>query len=49
MIVRDSNTGAFEVFDISDNAITSAVSMGQVGLEWQVAGACLAGAPLTGV
>jgi len=36
--VFSSNTGAFEVYDISNNAITSAVAMGDVGLEWQVAG-----------
>jgi hypothetical protein len=35
MLMRNSNTGAFEVYDISNNAITSAASMGQVGLEWQ--------------
>ena len=38
MLMRNSNTGAFEVYDISHNAITSAASMGQVGLEWTVAG-----------
>jgi len=32
------NAGAFEVYDISNNAITSAASMGAVGLEWTVAG-----------
>jgi hypothetical protein len=36
--MRDSNTGAFEGFDISHNAITSAATMGAVGLEWTVAG-----------
>jgi hypothetical protein len=30
--------GAFEVYDISHNAITSAAAMGTVGLEWTVAG-----------
>jgi hypothetical protein len=30
--------GAFEVYDISDNQITFATGMGQVGLEWTVAG-----------
>jgi hypothetical protein len=38
MLLRNSNTGAFEVLDISNNAITSATSLGQVGLEWQVGG-----------
>jgi hypothetical protein len=37
-LMRNSNTGAFEVYDISHNAITSAASMGQVGLEWMIAG-----------
>ena len=38
MLMRNSNTGAFELYDISNNTITSAASMGQVGLEWMVAG-----------
>jgi hypothetical protein len=38
MLMQNSNTGAFEVYDISNNKITSATSMGQVGLEWQVGG-----------
>jgi hypothetical protein len=38
MILRNSNTGQFEVFDISNNQITFATGMGQAGLEWQVSG-----------
>ena len=38
MLMRNSNTGQFEVYDISNNQITFAGPMGQVGLEWQVAG-----------
>ena len=38
MVMRNSNSGTFEVYDISNNQITSAASMGQVGLEWSVAG-----------
>ena len=38
MLMRNTNTGAFEIYDISNNTITSAAAMGQVGLEWQVAG-----------
>ena len=38
MLMQNSNTGAFEVYDISNNAITSAAGMGQVGAPWQVAG-----------
>jgi hypothetical protein len=36
--MRNSNTGTFELYDISNNQITSAAPMGQVGLEWSVAG-----------
>ena len=38
MLMRNSNTGAFEIYDIGNNQITSAAPMGQVGLEWSVAG-----------
>jgi len=38
MLMHSSNTGQFEVYDISNNEITFAGPMGQVGLEWQVAG-----------
>jgi hypothetical protein len=38
MLMRNTNTGAFEIYDIRNNAITSAAPMGQVGLEWQVVG-----------
>ena len=38
MLMRNNNTGKFEIYDISNNAITSAAPMGQVGLEWSVAG-----------
>jgi hypothetical protein len=38
MLMRNSNTGVFEVYDISNNKVTSAASIGQVGLEWTVAG-----------
>jgi hypothetical protein len=36
MLMRNSNTGAFEVYDISNNVITSAGPTGQVGFEWPV-------------
>ena len=32
------DAGDFEFYEISNNAITSAGSMGQVGLEWTVSG-----------
>jgi hypothetical protein len=41
MILRamsGSQAGTFEVYDIANNQITAAASMGQVGLEWTVAG-----------
>jgi hypothetical protein len=38
MLLRNSHTGAFEVYDISHNTITAAASIGQVALEWTVAG-----------
>jgi hypothetical protein len=38
MLMRDSTTGAFEIYDINNNAITSAAAMGQVGLNWGVVG-----------
>ena len=38
MLMRNSNTGAFEVYDIVNNAITLETGMGQVGLEWTIAG-----------
>jgi hypothetical protein len=38
MILRDSNSGGFQVYDIKNNAITSSAFMGTVGLEWQFSG-----------
>ena len=38
MLLRNSTTGTFEVYDISNNTITNAAALGQVGPEWQVAG-----------
>ena len=38
LMMRNTNTGSFEVYDISNNQITSAFSLGTVGLNWQVAG-----------
>ena len=36
--MRNSRTGALEVYDVSGGSITSAAALGQVGLEWSVAG-----------
>ena len=38
MILRDSTTGNYEIYDIYSNTILAAYPLGQVGLEWQVAG-----------
>jgi hypothetical protein len=38
MLLQNSGTGAFEVYDISHNAVTSMVSLATIGLEWTVAG-----------
>jgi hypothetical protein len=38
MIMRDSNTGGLEVYDIANNQITGATFLGTVGLNWQFAG-----------
>jgi hypothetical protein len=38
MLMRDTNNGAFEIYDISNNQITAAAPMGQVGMEWSAAG-----------
>ena len=38
MLMRNSNTGVFELYDISNNTIALATGMGQVGLEWSISG-----------
>jgi len=38
MLMRNSKTGALEVYDIANSAITFAASIGSVGLDWQVGG-----------
>ena len=39
MLMRNSNTGVFELFDISNNAIAPMTTQfGQVGLEWSISG-----------
>ena len=38
MILRDGNNGNYEIYDLGNNAILAAYGLGQVGLEWQVAG-----------
>jgi hypothetical protein len=46
LVLRNVNSGAFEVYDIANNQITGAASLGQVGLEWQLGG--FAAAPPAG-
>jgi hypothetical protein len=37
-VLRNINTGAFEVYDIAGNQLIGAASLGQVGLDWQLGG-----------
>jgi hypothetical protein len=38
MMLRDSTTGFFQVYDVSNNSITGVVGLGTVGLDWQLGG-----------
>jgi len=38
MVLRNTKTGEFEVYDISNNMVTGAASLGSVGLDWQLGG-----------
>jgi hypothetical protein len=38
MLLRNSNTGGLEVYDIANNQITNAGFIGTVGLDWQFSG-----------
>ena len=38
MMMRNVTTGTFELYNIRNNAIASANAIGNVGVEWQVAG-----------
>jgi len=37
-VLRNINTGQFEVYDIANNQITGAAALGSVGLDWQLGG-----------
>jgi hypothetical protein len=37
-LLRNTNTGAFEVYDIANNQITGAALLGTVGLDWRLGG-----------
>jgi hypothetical protein len=38
MMLRDVNTGALQVYNISNNRITGSAPMGMVGSDWQFSG-----------
>ena len=38
LVLRNVNTGQFEVYDIANNQITGAARLGTVGLDWQLGG-----------
>ena len=38
LVLRNVNTGQFEVYDIANNQITGAAPLGSVGLDWQLGG-----------
>ena len=38
MLMRNSNTGGLELYDISNNQITDAHFLGTIGLDWHFAG-----------
>jgi hypothetical protein len=37
-VLRNKNTGQFEVYDIAGNTLVGAASLGTVGLDWQLGG-----------
>ena len=37
-MLRNVNSGAFEVYDIANNQLTGAAPLGSVGLDWQLGG-----------
>ena len=38
LVLRNKNTGAFEVYDIANNQLTGAAPLGAVGTDWQLGG-----------
>ena len=38
LVLRNVNSGAFEVYDIARNTLVGAASLGAVGLDWQLGG-----------
>jgi hypothetical protein len=37
-VLRNVNSGAFQVYNIANNQLTGAASLGAVGLDWQLGG-----------
>jgi len=38
LVLRNVNTGAFQVYNIASNQLTGSASLGAVGLDWQLGG-----------
>ena len=38
LVLRNVNSGAFEVYDIANNQLTGAAPLGAVGTDWQLGG-----------
>src|SRR5262249_47215457 len=38
LVLRDSGTGGLMIYNINNNAVTGAASLGSVGLDWQASG-----------
>jgi hypothetical protein len=38
LVLRNVNSGAFEVYDIAGNTLVGAASLGTVGLDWSLGG-----------
>jgi hypothetical protein len=38
LVLRNVNTGAFQVYNIANNQLTGSASLGQVGSDWQLGG-----------
>src|SRR5262249_50004495 len=38
LVLRNVNSGAFEIYDIAGNTLVGAASLGAVGLDWQLGG-----------
>src|SRR4029077_15026656 len=38
LVLRNVNTGAFQVYNITNNQITGSASLGTVGLDWELGG-----------